>query len=72
MVSNLIRKLFGIVFDTGAKEGITSVAQPRTSGAYMTHIAEGSNLVDGKPTWEHAEERKNDLEFMLRCCEAEL
>ena len=72
MVGKLLRKLFGSVSDTGAKESIASVALPRTSGEYITQIAEGSNLVDGKPTWEHAEERKGDLEFMLRCCEAEL
>ena len=29
-------------------------------------------IVDGKQTWEHASESKNNLEVMLRCCHAEL
>ena len=44
----------------------------KTSDEYITQIANGSNLVDGRPTWEYAHEKKDDLDFMLRCCEAEL
>ncbi len=32
----------------------------------------GTNLVDGKPTWALAEENKDNLEVMKRCCDAEL
>lgn len=32
----------------------------------------GANLVDGKQTWELAEEKKHDIEVMKRCCDAEL
>ncbi|ABM96795.1 hypothetical protein [Methylibium petroleiphilum] len=39
---------------------------------WVTQLAGGANLVDGKPTWEHAETAKHDLNVMLRCCEAEL
>jgi hypothetical protein len=67
-----VRQLLGIASDADAKESITSAALLRTSGEYITQIAEGSNLVDGQPTWEHAAERKDDLAFMLRCCDAEL
>jgi hypothetical protein len=38
----------------------------------ITELSGGANLVDGKPTWEYAEEKKHDLEFMKRCCDAEL
>ncbi len=31
-----------------------------------------TTLVDGKQTWEHADEKKHDIECMKRCCDAEL
>ncbi|WP_204356920.1 hypothetical protein [Aeromonas veronii] len=34
--------------------------------------AAGANLVDGKQTWELAQEKKDDLEVMKRCCDSEL
>jgi hypothetical protein len=43
-----------------------------TSGELITKITDGTNLVDGKQTWEYAETKKHDLEFMKRCCDAEL
>ena len=72
MLGKLLRKLFGSESDAAAEQSITSTALPPTSGEYITHISAGSNLVDGQPTWERAEERKDDLDFMLRCCDAEL
>ena len=44
----------------------------KTSGEIITEITEGANLVDGKQTWESAEEQKHDIEFMKKCCDAEL
>jgi len=44
----------------------------KTTGELIAEITDGANLVDGKQTWEHVEEKKHDLEFMKRCCRAEL
>lgn len=43
-----------------------------TSSELIAQLTNDANLVDGKPTWEYAEEKKHDLEFMKRCCDAEL
>jgi len=43
-----------------------------TTGEIITILADGANLVDGKQTWDYAEEKKNDLEYMKKCCGAEL
>lgn len=45
---------------------------PWTSGALITQLAGGANLVDGVQTWQHADLQKDNLEVMLRCCDAEL
>ena len=45
---------------------------PKTSGELISEVTGGANLVDGMQTWELAEENKNDLETMKRCCDAEL
>ncbi len=44
----------------------------KTSGELTAEVTDGANLVDGKQTWELAEEKKDDLEAMKRCCDAEL
>lgn len=44
----------------------------KTSGEIIAEVTGGANLVDGKQTWEYAEENKHDIDIMLRCCEAEL
>ncbi len=44
----------------------------KTSGELISEVTDGANLVDGKQTWELAEENKDDLEIMKRCCDAEL
>lgn len=44
----------------------------KNSGELITELMKGENLVDGKQTWEHAEDKKHDLECMKKCCEAEL
>lgn len=70
---NILRKLFSI-WAPSTTQVISEVVSvhTKTSGEYITQIADGENLVDGKPAWEYAEEKKNDLSFMLRCCEAEM
>lgn len=45
---------------------------PKTSGELIAEITDGANLVDGKQTWELAEEKKHDIDAMKHCCDAEL
>jgi len=45
---------------------------PKTSGELIAEVTEGVNLVEGKQTWEYAEEKKHDIEYMKKCCDAEL
>ncbi|WP_404396787.1 hypothetical protein [Idiomarina loihiensis] len=45
---------------------------PKTSGELIAEVTGGANLVDGKQTWELAEEKKHDIDVMKRCCDAEL
>ena len=49
-----------------------SDGSPKTSGEIISELTGGTNLVDGKQTWEYAEDKKHDIEIMKRCCEAEL
>ena len=44
----------------------------KTSGELISEVTGGANLVDGRQTWELAREKKDDLEAMKRCCDAEL
>lgn len=46
--------------------------EPKTRGELIAEVTEGANLVEGKQTWEYAEEKKNDIEYMKKCCDAEL
>lgn len=48
------------------------ISSPKTSGELISEITGGANLVDGNQTWELAKEKKDDLETMKRCCDAEL
>lgn len=41
-------------------------------GEIMTEMMNGENLVAGKPTYEHANAGKHNIELMMKCCEAEL
>lgn len=43
-----------------------------TYGDAVAKATDGSNLVDGKQTWEHAESSKNDIDVMKKCCDAEI
>jgi hypothetical protein len=44
----------------------------KNSDELITELMEGKNLVDGKQTWEHAKDKKHDLECVKKCCEAEM
>ena len=46
--------------------------QFKTSGELITEVTDGANLVNDKETWEHAEDKKHDLDTMKKCCDAEL
>ena len=46
--------------------------EPKTSGELISELTDGANLVDGKQTWELAAEKKHDIEYMKKCCDAEL
>ena len=45
---------------------------PKTSGELIAELSDGANLVDGKQTWEHADEKKHDIDYMKKCRNAEL
>ena len=46
--------------------------KPKTSGELIAEVTEGAILVEGKQTWEYAEEKKQDIDYMKKCCDAEL
>lgn len=46
--------------------------EPKTSGELIAELTDGANLVDGKQTWELADEKKHNIEYMKMCCDAEL
>lgn len=43
-----------------------------TVGEAIAEVTGGSNLVDGKQTWELAKEKKQEMMTMKKCCTAEL
>ena len=45
--------------------------EPKTSGELIAEVTGGANLVEGKQSWEYAEEKKHDIEYMKKCCGAE-
>lgn len=51
---------------------VKATGEIKTSGEIITEITDGANLVGGKQTWESTEEQKHDIEFMKKCCDAEL
>ena len=46
--------------------------KPKTSGELISELTDGANLVGGKQTWELADDKKHDIEYMKKCCDAEL
>ena len=67
---NPLRRLLGL--KTKTEGPLPQEVLPATSGEYITQISAGANLVDGLQTWQHAETSKDNLDIMLKCCEAEL
>ena len=49
-----------------------SDSTPKTSGEIISEVTDGANLVNGKQTWELAEDGKHDIECMKQCCDSEL
>mgnify|MGYP001105940364 CR=1 FL=1 len=52
--------------------GRKQTAATISSQDLITEACEGQKLVDGKPAWAFAKEKKDDLDYMMRCAEAEL
>ena len=46
--------------------------EAKTSGELISEVTDGANLVEDKQTWKYAETHKDDIEYMKRCCDAEL
>lgn len=65
---SLFNKLFGRKSPAFQKPN----GKPKTSGELIAEVTDGANLVEGKQTWELAEDKKHDLNYMKKCCDAEL
>jgi len=65
---SLLNKLFGKKNPALQKPN----GEPKTSGELIAEITDGANLVEGKQTWELAEDKKHDLNYIKKCCDAEL
>jgi hypothetical protein len=65
---SLLSKLFGKKNPDFCKAN----GEPKTSGELIAEVTDGANLVDGKQTWEYAEDKIHDLHYMKKCCDAEL
>ncbi|KFX71559.1 hypothetical protein TMS3_0106435 [Pseudomonas taeanensis MS-3] len=64
--------LFDRLFKKASPSFRKENGETKTSGELIAEVTNGANLVDGKQTWEHAETHKDDVEYMKRCCDAEL
>lgn len=63
-----LSKLFG-----NKNPSLTKISgEPRKSGEQSAESTGGMSLVDGRQTWELADEKKHDIGYMKRCCDAEL
>ncbi|WP_407278457.1 hypothetical protein U5817_19070 [Aromatoleum evansii] len=65
---NLLSKLFR----TKSPQVHKPSGESKASGELIAELTGGANLVEGRRTWELAEQRKDDLHYMKECCEAEL
>lgn len=65
---SLLRSLFGERNPTLKKPS----GDVKTSGELIAEVTDGANLIEGKQTWEYAEEKKNDIEYMKKCCAVEI
>ena len=46
-----------------------SAAAVLTGNDLISDLTNGANVVDGKPMYEYADEKKHDLDFMKKCCD---
>jgi hypothetical protein len=44
----------------------------KTSGELLSEATDGANLVNDKQTWEYASSHKDNLDYMKKCCDAEI
>ena len=65
---NLLSKLFRIK----SPESSMPSGDPKASGELVAEVTGGANLVEGKQTWELADNKKDDIDYMKKCCYAEL
>ena len=65
---SLLSKLFGKKNPDLRK----SNGEPKASGELIAEVTDDANLIKGKQTWEYAEDKKHDLHYMKKCCDAEL
>jgi hypothetical protein len=59
---NVLQEIFALMRNSPGK----------TFGEGISESTGGANLVDGKQTWELALGKKDDLQAMKKCCDAEL
>ncbi|MDD4274280.1 MAG: hypothetical protein PHG14_11200 [Desulfobacter postgatei] len=64
--------LLSKLFRKKSPQLVKPTGEVKTSGELIAEVTDGANLVEGKQTWEYAEEKKHDLEYMKKCCDAEL
>jgi len=64
--------LLSKLFNKKAPKFKKPTGEPKTTGELIAEVTEGANLVEGKQTWEYAEEKKHDIEYMKKCCDSEL
>jgi len=64
--------LLSKLFRTKSPQVLKPSGESKTSGELIAEVTDGSNLVEGCQTWELAEQKKNDLHYMKKCCDAEL
>ncbi|MBK9426834.1 MAG: hypothetical protein IPN63_05245 [Gammaproteobacteria bacterium] len=56
--------LLSKLFRTKSPDLHSVPGKPKTSGELIAEVTDGANLVEGRQTWELAEERKDDLHYM--------
>lgn len=51
---------------------IKASGETKTSGELISEVTNNTDLVDNKQTWQLADEKKDNIEAMQKCCEAEI
>jgi hypothetical protein len=63
---------FKNLFGKRTSEHIEANKYQKARGDFIAEITEGESLIEGEQTWEYAKEKNNDIEYMIKCCDAEL